>query len=81
MRGSDRDLTSTERERERERERESEVSEDKTLRTEKIKVFDSKLCGVLDLWGEIKKKKIIKEGYTCVAGSAMVGKWIGQNNW
>ena len=45
MRGFDGDLTSTERERERER----EVLEDKTLRIEKIKVFDSKLCGVLDL--------------------------------
>ena len=41
MRGSDGDLI--------EREREREVLEDKTLRTEKIKVFDSKLCGVLDL--------------------------------
>ena len=48
----------------------------------KIKVFDSKPYEVLDLWGEILKKKfIIKEGYTCVARSEMVGKWIGHNNW
>ena len=47
MRGFDGDLPSTETERERERER--EVLEDKTLRTEKIKVFDSKPCGVLNL--------------------------------
>ena len=40
MRGFDGDLTSTERER---------GIEDKKLRIEKIKVFDSKPCGVLDL--------------------------------
>ena len=59
MRGSDGDLTSTHRERERERER--EILEDKTLWTKKIKVFDSKPCGVLDLWGKIKKKKSLKK--------------------
>ena len=32
--------------------------------------FDSKPCGVGDLWGE---KKILKEGYTYVAGSELVG--------
>ena len=53
-------------------ERWMEVLEDKTLRIEKIKVFDSNPYGVLDLWGEIKKKKIIKEEYTCVAGSGIV---------
>ena len=45
MRGSDGDLTSTQRE----RERGMDILEDKTPRTEKIKVFDSKPCGVLNL--------------------------------
>ena len=47
----------------------------KTLRSENWKnktfeSFDSKPCGMVDLWG---KKKILKEGCTCVAGSELVG--------
>ena len=85
MKGSNGDLTSTRRE--REREGWMEVLEVKTLRTEKKKkkkkVLNSKLCGVLDLRGEIRKKKSLKKGICvwlgvrwCVAGSEMVGSGL-----